>query len=389
MKAKHTIAAMALIASSSFAHSQAAPPQFSLDAEALAAEIVERLDLQPGERFIAVAHPGLFDDVIPQLRYEVAKAGAIDLGVLDVLEEPVPSGWDGETLIASGSAARDVLRDMLRDVDASVMLPGANPTHPAYAAIQDLLKVGKGRTIHFHWLQGGGNIALPGQPLPATHVIEATYQAAILDTDYLSLAEQQRRFEAAMRGADIRVTNAAGTDLSFRVGDRPVNRQDGNASAERTVQGKILIDREIELPAGVVRVAPIESTVNGNIVFPPSQWAGKPVTGLELKFERGRIVDVSADSGVDAALEEIDGNGEAGRAFRELGLGFNPMLAVPDQRPWIPYFGYGAGVVRLSLGDNTELGGEVGGGYSRWNFFTDMTVTVDGEVWVEEGRLVK
>ncbi|MEO1201774.1 MAG: aminopeptidase [Pseudomonadota bacterium] len=389
MKLLPKLAVPLLLFSYTFALSQAAPPQFSLDAEALATEIVERLDLQPGERFIAVAHPGLFDDVIQQLRYEVAKAGAIDLGVLDVLEEPVPAGWDGETLSASGSAARDVLRDMLRDVDASVMLPGANPTHPAYAAIQDLLKVGKGRTIHFHWLQGGGNIALPGQPLPATHVIAATYQAAILDTDYRALAEQQRGFEAAMRGADIRVTNAAGTDLSFRIGDRPVNRQDGDASAERTGRGRILIDRAIELPAGVVRVAPIESTVNGRIVFPPSQWAGRPVTGLELTFERGRIVDVSADSGVDAALEEIDGNGEAGRAFRELGLGFNPLLAVPDQRPWIPYFGYGAGVVRLSLGDNTELGGDVGGGYSRWNFFTDMTVTVDGEVWVEEGRLVK
>jgi hypothetical protein len=276
---------------------------------------------------------------------------------------------------------------MLGEVDASVMLPGANPTHPAYAALQDLLKAGKGRTIHFHWMQGGGSVALPGQPLPATHVIEATYQTAILDTDYAALAEQQRRFEAAMRDAEIRVTNAAGTDISFRIGDRPVNRQDGDATAERTGQGRILIDREIELPAGVVRVAPIETSVNGKIVFPPSQWAGRPVTGLELTFERGRIVDVKADSGVDAAIEEIEGNGEAGKAFRELGLGFNPLLAVPGERPWIPYYGYGAGVVRLSLGDNTELGGNVGGGYSRWNFFTDMTVTVDGEVWVEDGKL--
>ncbi len=54
--------------------------------------------------------------------------------------------------------------------------------------------------------------------------------------------------------------------------------------------------------------------------------------------------------------------GDAGRAFREIALGFNPLLAVPDRAPWIPYYGYGAGVVRLSLGDNSELGGAVGGG---------------------------
>ncbi len=80
------------------------------------------------------------------------------------------------------------------------------------------------------------------------------------------------------------------------------------------------------------------------------------------------------------------------RAFREIGLGFNPLLAVPDQAPWIPYYGYGAGVVRLSLGDNTELGGAVAApagqaAYVRWNFFTDLTVTVGSTTWVRNGRL--
>ena len=79
--------------------------------------------------------------------------------------------------------------------------------------------------------------------------------------------------------------------------------------------------------------------------------------------------------------------GAAGRAFREFALGLNPLLAVPDRTPWIPYYGYGAGVVRLSLGDNTELGGAVSGGYVRWNFFTDLTVTVGTTVWVRNGKL--
>jgi len=30
----------------------------------------------------------------------------------------------------------------------------------------------------------------------------------------------------------------------------------------------------------------------------------------------------------------------------------------------------------------------VGGGYVRWNFFTDATVMVGGEVWVRDGVLV-
>jgi hypothetical protein len=46
-------------------------------------------------------------------------------------------------------------------------------------------------------------------------------------------------------------------------------------------------------------------------------------------------------------------------------------------------------VIRLSLGDNTELGGDVGGGYVRWNFFIDATVAVGSEIWVRGGRSVR
>ena len=63
-------------------------------------------------------------------------------------------------------------------------------------------------------------------------------------------------------------------------------------------------------------------------------------------------------------------------------------MAIPADRSWIPYYGYGAGVVRLSLGDNTELGGNVGGGYVRWNFFVDATVSMGDVIWVDEGRLI-
>ena len=378
-----------LLVLSTTAAPQSAPPKFSLESAQLAAKIVERLDLQPGERFIAVAHPGLFDELIHHLRYEVMRAGAVDLGVLDVLEEPVPTGWDDDTLSDGGVAARAALKDMLDTVDASVMLPGATPSHPAYAAVQDLLKEGQGRTIHFHWLQNNSAYPLAGQPLPPVHVIEETYQRAVLETDYTALAETQRRFAAAMRDGEVRVTSAAGTDIRFRIGNRPVNFQDGDASAERTDKGVVLIDREIELPAGVIRVAPLETSVNGTIAFPPSQWSGQPVRGLKLTFANGKVVDVEAGTGRDAVLAEMQAAGDAGSSFREFGIGFNPLIAVPDDNPWVPYYGYGAGVVRLSLGDNSELGGDVTGGYVRWNFFTDTTVTVDGDTWVRDGKLVE
>jgi hypothetical protein len=172
--------------------------------------------------------------------------------------------------------------------------------------------------------------------------------------------------------------------LQFEIGDRPVTKQDGDASAARAEAGRNLIDREIEIPAGAIRVAPIEESVNGRIVFPDMIWGNRLIQGLVMDFEAGKVVSLTATKNLVTVEFELAAAGEAGKSFREFALGMNPLLAIPAEgEKWIPYYGYGSGIVRLSLGDNLELGGKVGGGYVRWNFFTDATVRVGDEIWVE------
>jgi hypothetical protein len=357
-----------------------------LDFDALAEFLLERLALQPGERVLLVALPGSFDVLVSTFREGVAATGATDLGAWSVAGD-APDAWATDFTARLAAASDEVLVEILTEVDAAVMMPGATVTHPVYAALQDVLRQDQGRTVHFHW---AGAYALDGTLMDQTPEYDAFYQNVLHETDYVALAAAQAGFERAMRASDVRVTTPAGTDVTFRIGDRAVTKQDGNATAARAQRALNLIDREIELPAGAIRVAPLEESVRGTIAFPPSVWGGTTVEGLVLTFAAGRVVDVRAEQGLDAVLAEMDTAGDAGRAFREFALGFNPLLAVSEVGDaWIPYYGYGAGVVRLSLGDNSELGGTVGGGYVRWNFFTDATVTVDGEVWVEGGRLVR
>ena len=368
---------------------QNVPPTYKPEWPRLAEKIVDRLDLKPGEKFVAVAMPGEFDELIPHLRLEVMKAGAIDLGVIDVLNEPFPVAWDETAMGEALRRSRSGYAELLDGIDASVMLPGASWTQPAYLGLHDTLKSGNGRTIHFHWIQNGSAFAVDGQPLPRRHVIEDTYQTAVLETDYAALRQRQDAFVSAMRDSTVRVTTEVGTDISFRIGNRPVNIQDGDASRQRTSEAKVLVDREIELPAGVIRVAPLEDSVNGTIVFEYSQWSGRVVKNLTLTVEKGIVVSAQAEKGQEAVLRELESVGTTSRSFREFALGFNPLLAVPTESPWIAYYGYGDGVVRLSLGDNTELGGNVPGNYIRWNFFADASVYVDGVRWVENGRSVR
>jgi hypothetical protein len=148
---------------------------------------------------------------------------------------------------------------------------------------------------------------------------------------------------------------------------------------------RVRIDREIELPAGVIRVAPIEESVNGVIAIPWARFGDAEARGVRLEIQAGRVTAVRAASGEAAVKAALAVPGMM--QFREFGLGFNPKLVQPVTDRWLPYYGYGAGVVRLSLGDNSELGGAVRGDGARWFFFPDATVTVGGEVLVEAGRL--
>jgi hypothetical protein len=384
------------------AASQGALPQRTMQWQALAARIVAQLQLEPGERVLAVAQPGVFAELVPHLRYEVIKAGGTDLGVLEVLDDPYPEAWDADLLGRGFVASTAAYTVLLQSVDAAIMLPGANPVHPAYAALQRLLREARGprRTIHFHWTDPysssgsefgltGINV-LPGFPPPPLQVVDRAYQRAVLETDLAALAAHQARFAAALRGALVRVTTPAGTDLRFRIGDRDVIQQNGDASARRMRADAPFLVREVEVPAGAVRVAPLEDSVEGVVVYPFSAWSGQPVEGARLTLRAGRIVRIEARRGREHVERELAAAPEEARRFREFGLGFNPLLAPSETPGWIGYYGYGAGVVRLGLGNNAELGGSVRGRWFRWrDLLSDATVTLDGEAWLRDGKFVR
>lgn len=360
-----------------------APPDWTVVAKAL----VVRMQLAKGERVLLVGEAGQADGVIAPLRAAIAAAGATDLGVISVRGTP-PASWNTDFTRGAAGKTAEQLANYLATVDVGVMLPGATPTDPPYDALQRILRTAGARgvrTVHFHW---AGAYSLAGDLMTTTPAYAALYQHVLERTDYPALAKAQRDFETAMRAAPVRVTTPAGTDITFRIGDRVVTRQDGDASAARATLGKTLIDREVELPAGAIRVAPVEESVNGTIAFPDGVWGNTPVKGLVMVFAKGKLTGFTATSGRDGVERELRLAGDAGRSFREFALGFNPLLAIPTSgERWIPYYGYGAGVVRLSLGDNTELGGRVSGGYVRWNFFTDATVRVGTRTWVDAGRM--
>jgi hypothetical protein len=341
------------------------PAAQSLPYEAMAARIVAALQTTRGERILLRVDPNTMAALAPIVRKQLEARGA----VVDVLPYgPVPD-----------------FEARLSKTDVYVWLPAPSSATPGDQALmlQRWIDNGPGREVHFHWVDGTRDV----DGLPATHTpaYDRVYVDA-LDIDYQQLAQRMERAVARLRAGEVRVTSPAGTDVRFRVADRPFNKQDGDASKARAAAGRIRIDRHVELPAGILRVAPIESSVNGVIVLPSSRFGSERATDVRLEFKDGLVSSARASRGNEAVQAFLKSDPAASR-FREFCLGFNPRLVVPPGESALPYYGYGAGVVRMSLGDNTELGGNVRGGLVRWLFFPDTTVRVGADVIVLDGKL--
>lgn len=342
----------------------------------IADRLIGALQLSPGERVLIPSDPGYFDDLSPALEERIRKAGAT----------PLRTEWSPKGRPRPGKS----FRDLLEETDVFLWLPFRTTVREVTPQeARDIARWtdlgGKRRQIHFHWDQG--SVEADGLPGEHTAALDKVYEAA-LAIDYRAMAAAQQRAAARLSGGQVRVTTPAGTDLRFEIRGRPFNRQDGVATAKRMETAKVRVDREIEFPSGVLRVAPIEESANGVLVIPEARFGNTRARNLRLEFKDGKISSMIASEGLAAVQNELQAAGDAAFRFREFGLGFNTRLKPLKGSRILPYFAYGAGMVRISLGDNEELGGAIRGGYRRWFFLPDATVTVGTRTLVRGGTLV-
>ena len=343
------------------------------DYEKCARRIADALQLEPGEKVVIKLDPGVFMPLVSPLQNVIRASGAHISGV--ILAEDTNTASDGE--LAS-------LRQLFKNADVFIWLPELRQgSRPALGrALVEWLDARRGRAVHFHWHSGSypvGVIELPPQDF-----IDRIYLAG-LDVNPADLARKHQQAIALLRSGLVRVTSPEGTDISFHIGDRPFCSQIGDATRDRMQSARTRIDRDIELPAGVLRVAPVEASANGAVFL--SVWRPIITEGrnLFLRFVNGRVAIQGGNA--DKIDQELTAAGGDARMFREFALGFNPALEVLREAPFIAYYGYGSGVVRLSLGDNEEMGGANRGGGVYWNFIHNATVTAGDHTLVKDGKL--
>jgi aminopeptidase len=191
---------------------------------------------------------------------------------------------------------------------------------------------------------------------------------------WAALAERQQELvDRLTPRREIRI-QADGTDLTLGVGGRTWINSDGRRN----------------MPSGEVFTGPLEDSAHGTIRFTvPTGPRGVVVTGVQLTFDHGRVVQATAEQGqgyLDAALATDDG----ARLLGEIGIGTNVGIDVPtghillDEKM--------AGTVHLALGRSYPESGGVNRSTLHWDLICDLrqggTLIADGETIVDGGASV-
>jgi len=135
--------------------------------------------------------------------------------------------------------------------------------------------------------------------------------------DYKALLPGMRSLKKAMDAAsEVRIKGGKGneTDLTFSIKDIP----------------SIICGGNYNIPDGEVFTAPVKDSVEGVIQYnAPTIYRGMAFDGVRFEFEKGKIVEATAEGGMTKELNKILDSDKGARFIGEFAIGFNPQIKEP------------------------------------------------------------
>ena len=113
--------------------------------------------------------------------------------------------------------------------------------------------------------------------------------------------------------------------VDYLAGKNRVTLRGPHIDLALSIEGRAFInsDGKRNMPSGEIFTGPVEDSVNGWVRFSyPAIVGGRAVSGIELRFEDGKVTDASAETHEDLLLAQLDTDAGA-RYLGEFAIGTN------------------------------------------------------------------
>jgi aminopeptidase len=177
---------------------------------------------------------------------------------------------------------------------------------------------------------------------------------------------------------------------SFK-GRSQVTLKGSNVDLKMSIQDRIFIPcaGKENFPDGEIYTGPVEDSVEGWVRFSyPAIESGQEVTGIELWFEKGRVIKETATR--NQALLSAQLNTDSGaRSLGEFGIGTN--YAITRFTKDMLFDEKMGGTIHLAVGAGLPESGSRNESGIHWDMLCDMQeseIRVDGDLFYENGKFV-
>jgi aminopeptidase len=208
--------------------------------------------------------------------------------------------------------------------------------------------------------------------MPLDEMMDFFFEATL--RDWAAESERYHAIQAVFQASEqVRIVGE-GTDISFSTKGRHYEVADGH----------------LNMPDGEIFTAPVDDSAEGVVTFEfPGVYVGQRVEGIRLVFEKGEVVEATADSNEDL-LHDLIAMDEGAKRIGEFGIGTN--FGIQQFVGDILYDEKIGGTVHLALGRAYKECGGVNQSALHWDIVKDLrdegAMYLDGEKVFEKGEFL-
>jgi len=180
--------------------------------------------------------------------------------------------------------------------------------------------------------------------------------------------------------------------VDYLADKKQVTLKGPNVDLQLSIEGRTFINSDgiHNMPSGEIFTGPVEDSVNGWVRFTyPSIVGGRAVSGIELKFEAGKVVEASAEQNDDLLQAQLNTD-EGARYLGEFAIGTN--FGIQQFTGSILYDEKIGGTIHMAIGKGYPETGSQNDSAVHWDMICDMRddseIHVDGELFYKNGEFV-